>query len=68
MNKTKTVQTEVTVTDFGFSGCYSQRAAEIRQSMETAWGSEVTVMVFGFFASYVQRIAMIRNQIFLCYS
>ena len=51
--------------DFGMDGCYSQRAAEIRNKVWKLRGdwSEVTVMVFGFIG-YVQRIAMIRKQHF----
>ena len=41
LNQTETVLPEVTVMDFGIDGCYSQRATEIRQSMETAGGSEM---------------------------
>ena len=33
MNQTETVEPEVTVLDFGIYGCYSQRAAEIRNKV-----------------------------------
>ena len=52
--------------DFGIDGCYSHRAAEIRNKvwkLRVEW-NEVTVMVFGFVGCYVQRIAMTRKQFF----
>jgi hypothetical protein len=36
LNQREIVQPEVTVMYFGIGGCYSQRAAELRQSIDTA--------------------------------
>ena len=55
LNQTEIVQPDVPVMDFGIDRCYSQHAAEIRQSMETTGGVN-WVMVFGFDGSYVQHI------------